>query len=110
MPQNEFIELAQKRHGRQLDHEEKHRKKEARNPHEMSKFAQKVRGIKAKLYNKKRYNEKAQMKKTINMHNETTSEKSTGSSAEPVPAYLMDRSGVSRSKILSNTLKQKRKD
>ena len=33
--------------------------------HKSSKVAQKLTGIKAKLYNKKRYSEKAQMKKTI---------------------------------------------
>jgi ribosome biogenesis protein NSA2 len=32
--------------------------------HKSSKVAQKLTGIKAKLYNKKRYSEKAQMKKT----------------------------------------------
>ena len=32
MPQNEHIELHRKRHGRRLDHEERVRKKEAREP------------------------------------------------------------------------------
>ena len=32
MPQNEHIELHRKRHGRRLDHEERTRKKEAREP------------------------------------------------------------------------------
>ena len=32
MPQNEHIELHRKRHGRRLDHEERARKKEAREP------------------------------------------------------------------------------
>ena len=40
------------------------RKKEARSVHERSRHAQKLRGIKAKLYNKKRHAEKIQMKKT----------------------------------------------
>merc|ERR1719242_1844249 len=70
MPQNEYIELHTKRHGRRLDYEERKRKKEARRPHEEAKVAKKLRGIKAKLYNKKRHAEKIQMKKTIKMHEE----------------------------------------
>ena len=45
------------------------------------------------------------------MHSEKTDEhknnKATPTGA--IPAYLMDREGVSRSKILSNTIKQKKK-
>lgn len=40
------------------------RKKEARSAHETSAKAQKLHGLKAKLYNKKRHAEKVQMKKT----------------------------------------------
>ena len=40
------------------------RKKEARSVHKRSEFAQKVHGLRAKLYNKQRHNEKIQMKKT----------------------------------------------
>lgn len=40
------------------------RKKEARQAHEQSAKAQKLHGLKAKLYNKKRHAEKVQMKKT----------------------------------------------
>eukprot|EP01027_Heterolobosea_sp_BB2_P025786 GEZU01039575.1.p1 GENE.GEZU01039575.1~~GEZU01039575.1.p1 ORF type:complete len:261 (+),score=64.97 GEZU01039575.1:127-909(+) len=112
MPQGDYIELAQKRHGKRFDHEERQRKKKAREAHERSRFAQKVTGLRAKLYNKKRYAEKAEMRKTIKMHEErinkhkNTSEVPDGA----VPAYLMDREGVSRAKILSNTIKQKRKE
>eukprot|EP00742_Colponemidia_sp_Colp-10_P000722 GILJ01000785.1.p1 GENE.GILJ01000785.1~~GILJ01000785.1.p1 ORF type:complete len:272 (+),score=41.98 GILJ01000785.1:36-818(+) len=112
MPQNEYIELHQKRHGYRLDHFEKKRKKEARKPHEKSALAQKLIGLKAKLYNKKRYSEKAQMRKTINMHQEKNA-KQADKDAIPegaVPAYLLDREGVSRTKILSNMVKQKRKE
>ena len=41
------------------------RKKEARMSHITSKKAKKLRGLKAKLFNKQRYKEKAEMKKTI---------------------------------------------
>ena len=43
MPQNEHIELAQKRYGRRLDHEEKKRKKEARSVKKVAKQARSVR-------------------------------------------------------------------
>lgn len=75
-------------------------------------MAQKLTGIKAKLYNKKRYQEKAEMKKTIAMHEERNSKHSNADVAPTgaIPAYLMDRQEVSRAKVLSNTVKQKRKE
>jgi len=39
------------------------RKKEARMVHKRSQFAQKVHGLRAKLYAKKRHSEKVEMKK-----------------------------------------------
>eukprot|EP01134_Creolimax_fragrantissima_P000157 CFRG0157T1 len=112
MPQNEYIELAQKRHGKRLDHDERKRKREARSVHEQSAKAQKLFGLKAKLYNKKRHSEKVQMKKTLKMHDERTN-KHKDDEAVPdgaVPAYLLDREGQSRAKVLSNMIKQKRKE
>ena len=70
MAQGDYIELHRKRQGRRLDHEEKARKKEARKGHTIAKKAKTVRGIKAKLHNKKRYAEKAEMKKKIKQHSE----------------------------------------
>ena len=58
MPQNEHIELHRKRHGRRLDYEERKRKKEAREPRVRAQTAKKLRGLKAKIYNKKRFSEK----------------------------------------------------
>ncbi|KJE91671.1 TGF beta-inducible nuclear protein 1, variant [Capsaspora owczarzaki ATCC 30864] len=52
------------------------------------------------------------MKKTIKMHQER-SNKQKDDSAVPqgaVPAYLLDREGQSRAKVLSNMVKQKRKE
>lgn len=43
MPQNEHIELHQKRFGRRLDHEERKRKREAREVHERSDYAKKTK-------------------------------------------------------------------
>ena len=70
MPQNEHIELHQKRYGFRLDHFERKRKKEAREVHKRAAFAQKAIGLKGKLFAKKRHAEKAVMKKTIAMHEE----------------------------------------
>merc|ERR1712121_440616 len=101
-----------KRHGRRLDYEEKKRKKEARMPHEMAEKAKKLRGIRAKLYNKKRHNEKIQMKKTIKMHEErkTKQKKADTDSQFGNPSYLLERENQIRAKVLSNTIKQKRKE
>ena len=46
------------------------------------------------------------------MHNERSNKHKTDDDVQEgaVPAYLMDREGTSRAKILSNTLKQKRKE
>lgn len=112
MPQNEHIELARKRHGRRLDHDEKLRKKDARSHRVNSKKSQKLTGLKAKLYNKKRHSEKVQMKKAIKMHEEKqTKAKDTEKVQEgAVPAYLLDRETQTRAKVLSNMVKQKRKE
>lgn len=112
MPQNEHIELWQKRHGKRFDFEERKRKREARMAHSRSKFAQKVHGLRAIMFNKQRYKEKATMKKTIAQHEERNN-KHKDADAVPkgaVPAYLLDRQNVSRAKVLSNTVKQKRKE
>ena len=56
--------------------------------------------------------EKAVMRKTIAMHQKRDNKHKdddvipTGA----VPSYLLDREGVSRAKVLSNTVKQKRKE
>lgn len=112
MPQNEHIELAIKRHGRRLDHFEKKRKKEGREPHKQALKAKKLKGLKAKMYNKKRHAEKVQLKKTLKMHEEknTKAKDTTKVPDSAVPAYLLDREGQSRAKVLSNMIKQKRKE
>merc|ERR1712130_325231 len=60
--------------------------------------AKKLRGIKAKLYNKKR-------------HAEKTKQKSEDKDSKyGNPAYLLERENQIRAKVLSNTIKQKRKE
>lgn len=113
MAQGDYIELHQKRQGKRLDHEERARKKEARKGHARAEYAKKVRGLRAKQLNKKRYSEKAEMKKTIKQHSERLNKHSVQEAPddkEAVPAYLLDREGMSHAKVLSNSIKQKRKE
>eukprot|EP00756_Hemistasia_phaeocysticola_P022009 Hpha_TRINITY_DN15806_c1_g10::TRINITY_DN15806_c1_g10_i1::g.188301::m.188301/K14842/NSA2; ribosome biogenesis protein NSA2 len=112
MPQNEHIELHQKRWGFKLDHFELQRKREARQAHKRAEYLQKVKGMKAKLVSAARYREKAEMRKKIKAHEEKLSKKRKRDDGpqQAVPAFLMDREQVDRAKILSNTLKQKRKE
>merc|ERR1711881_772472 len=103
----------QKRQGYRLDYHEKKRKKEARVVKDRAKKAHKMIGLKAKLYHKQRHREKVQMKKTLKLHEERNAK------AKPCddnvdkrakPAYLLDREQQSRAKVLSNMIKQKRKE
>ncbi|KAL0227398.1 hypothetical protein P9112_014722 [Eukaryota sp. TZLM1-RC] len=112
MPQNEHIELHLKRHGRRLDYHERQRKREAREPHRIAKESKSVHGLRAKLLNKQRFKEKAQMKKMINMHEKKNTTRATDDNVPDgaVPAYLLDRENVSRGKVLSNMIKQKKKE
>jgi len=63
-----------------------------------------VHGIRAKLYNEKRFKEKAAMRKTIAEHNERGNKHANDDAVADgaVPAYLLDREGVSRAKVRSN--------
>ncbi|KAJ5074476.1 ribosome biogenesis protein nsa2 [Anaeramoeba ignava] len=112
MPQNEFIELRRKRYGYRFDYFERMRKKKAREGHRRASFAKKVHGLRAKLYHKKRYTEKVEMQKKIKMHEERKNKQKVLDSVPEgaVPAYLLDRENVSHAKILSQTIKQKRKE
>jgi ribosome biogenesis protein NSA2 len=112
MPQGEHIELHRKRYGRQLDHEERTRKKEARSVKKRAAMAQKALGIKGKMFAKERAKEKATMKKTIAMHEERDKKHKAddGNKGTAVPSYLLEREQVERAKVLSNTIKQKRKE
>jgi ribosome biogenesis protein NSA2 len=111
MPQHEHMERHAKLHGRRMDADERERKREARLVHKRSDFAQNVHGLRAKLYQQRRFKEKAIMRKTISQHSERSNKHADDAIAEgAVPAYLLDREGVSRAKVLSNTIKQKRKE
>lgn len=113
MAQGEYMELHRKRYGVRMDQSERQRKRDARQVRRRAEAARSLTGIKAKLFNKQRFKEKAAMKKAINMHFE--GDKKANKEADAVrdgavPAYLLDREQQTRSKVLSNTLKQKRKE
>jgi len=112
MPQNEHIELHRKRFGRRFDHETKMRKKAAREHKLISKKAQSLHGIKGKLFAQERRKEKLQMKKTLKAHEEKLNKKKDKEAVPEgaVPGYLLDREGENRAKVLSNMIKQKRKE
>jgi ribosome biogenesis protein NSA2 len=113
MPQGDYIDKSIQQHGRRLDHEERLRKKTARQVHAASAKAQKLHGLKAKLYNKKRHVEKIEMNKKIKMHEEKNNKHAVPSDdvkEGAIPTYLMDRQQTARAKVLSNMIKQKRKE
>lgn len=111
MPQNEHIELHRKRYGRRLDYEERLRKKQAREGRVNATKSKKLRGIKAKLFHKKRYSEKVEMRKLLKQHQEKDQKSSTERKDESaVPAYLLDRQQQTTGTVLSNMVKQKRKE
>lgn len=64
------------------------------------------------MFNQKRFKEKAVLRKTLALHQEGSNKHANDEKVSDgaVPAYLLDREGVSRAKILSNTVKQKRKE
>ncbi|KAJ3683716.1 hypothetical protein LUZ60_013943 [Juncus effusus] len=112
MPQGDHIDLWQKRHGKRFDHEERTRKRKAREVKKHSKQAQNTLGLKGKRIAKKNYQEKALLKRTLAMHDESSSRRKVDDNVQEgaKPAYLLDRNETTRAKILSNTIKQKRKE
>ncbi|PSN63094.1 TGF-beta-inducible nuclear protein 1 [Corynespora cassiicola Philippines] len=112
MPQNEYIERHQKLHGKRLDHDERKRKREAREGHQASYKAQNLRGLRAKLYAEGRRKEKIQMKQKIRAHEQRNvkSEAAPEPTTEALPQYLLDRSNEKNAKALSSAIKDKRKE
>ena len=111
MPQNNFVERRIKKLGRALDYEERQRKAESRSFKKIAKKSKKLRGIKAKIFHKQRYQEKVNIRKAIKAHQEKKADTtSTNKQKNPVPAFLMDRETTNSNKILSNMIKQKRKE
>lgn len=110
MPQNEYMKRFTALHGRRLDHEERTRKRTAREAHHESKKAQNYTGLRAKLHQQKRHKEKIQMKKAIKQQEEKNVKSSEPAqpSSTPLPSYLLDRSNTTNAKALSSAIKNKR--
>jgi ribosome biogenesis protein NSA2 len=64
------MEKHRKRFGVRMDKMERDRKREARQAHKISEFAQKSHGLRAKLFAQKRFKEKATLRKTLALHQE----------------------------------------
>ncbi len=71
------MEKHRKRFGVRMDMMERERKREARRSHKVSEFAQKAHGLRAKLFNQKRFKEKATLRKTIAQHQEGSAKQSS---------------------------------
>ena len=101
------MDLFKKRFGQRFDAEERKRKKEARAVHDVAAKSQSLHGIKGKLHAKQRYKEKAKMRKAIKAHEEKDAQVKQPKNTEEgaIPAYLLDRNEVNRTKVLSNMIK-----
>ncbi|KAF2797617.1 TGF-beta-inducible nuclear protein-like protein 1 [Melanomma pulvis-pyrius CBS 109.77] len=112
MPQNEYMERFAKQHGKRFDHDERKRKRIAREGHDASYKAQNFRGLRAKMYAETRRKEKIQMKQQIRAHEQRNlkSNEPAEPSSEPLPQYLLDRSNETNAKALSSAIKQKRNE
>ncbi|KAI1176029.1 ribosomal protein S8e/ribosomal biogenesis NSA2 [Nemania sp. FL0916] len=111
MPQNEYMEKHRKEHGRRLDHEERVRKREAREAHTISAKATNLRGFKAKKFAEERHKHKIQMRKQIKALEEKNV-KSAGDKdpSQPLPSYLLDRNNPQQAKSLSSAIKNRRSE
>ncbi|CEH13371.1 tgf beta-inducible nuclear protein 1 [Ceraceosorus bombacis] len=112
MPQNDYIEEHQRRHGKRLDHDERMRKREARSTHKASAVAKHTIGLKAKMMNRAKRLEKIQMKKTLKARDERDVKAASTSETpdQALPTYLLDREGQKDAKALSSAVKERRKD
>ncbi|KAI1364563.1 ribosome biogenesis protein nsa2 [Xylaria arbuscula] len=111
MPQNEYMEKHRKEHGRRLDHEERTRKREAREAHTLSAKATNLRGFRAKMFQQERHKHKIQMRKQIKALEEKNV-KSAGEKdpSQPLPSYLLDRNNPQQAKELSSAIKNRRSE
>ncbi len=109
-PPARSTERHRKLHGKRLDHDERARKKAAREGHKQSENAQNLRGLRAKLYAKQRHAQKIQMRKTIKQHEERNVKGAPAEKepSDPIPAYLLDRANPTTAKALSSQIKNKR--
>ncbi|KAI8633467.1 ribosome biogenesis protein nsa2 [Xylariaceae sp. FL1651] len=111
MPQNEYMERHKKLHGRRLDHEERTRKREARESHATSEKAQNLRGHRAKMFQQERHKHKIQMRKQIKALEERDVQSAGDKDpSQPLPGYLLDRNNPQQAKSLSSAIKNRRSE
>ncbi|GAW12311.1 hypothetical protein ANO14919_016760 [Xylariales sp. No.14919] len=111
MPQNEYMEKHRKEHGRRLDHEERTRKREAREAHTISAKATNLRGFKAKMFQQERRQQKIQMRKKIKALEEKDVQSAGDKDpSQPLPSYLLDRNNPTQAKQLSSAIKNRRSE
>lgn len=110
MPQNNFVEQHIKKYGRQLDYEIKQLKKEARSAAILGRKVKRLHGIKAKLFTKKRRNEKIQLKKNLKIKEKIDKNILVYDNDSPLPHFLLDRELQQQGKDLNNKIKQQRQD
>jgi len=113
MAQHAFIDKFIAKSGRRPDYLRYERKKELRKAYKLSKQTKLLRHKKAMIFHEKQRKHKIQVKKIIKAHEEKRVKKAAppdDSKKGAIPAYLMDRNEVRDAKVLSNTLKQKRKE
>ncbi|KAI1288902.1 ribosomal protein S8e/ribosomal biogenesis NSA2 [Xylaria venustula] len=111
MPQNEYMEKHRKEHGRRLDHEERTRKREAREAHAISAKATNLRGFKAKMFQQERHKHKIQMRKQIKaMEEKNVQSAGDKDPSQPLPSYLLDRNNPQSAKSLSSAIKNRRSE
>ncbi|KAI0099079.1 ribosome biogenesis protein nsa2 [Nemania sp. FL0031] len=109
MPQNEYMEKHRKEHGRRLDHEERVRKREAREAHTISAKATNLRGFKAKMFQQERHKHKIQLRKQIKALEEKNVQSAGDKDpSQPLPSYLLDRNNPTQAKSLSSAIKNRR--
>lgn len=111
MPQNEYMERHRKEHGRRLDHEERTRKREAREAHAISAKATNLRGFKAKMFQQERHKHKIQLRKQIKALEEKDVQSAGDKDpSQPLPSYLLDRNNPQQAKQLSSAIKNRRSE
>ncbi|KAI0543179.1 ribosomal protein S8e/ribosomal biogenesis NSA2 [Xylaria digitata] len=111
MPQGDYMDKHRKEHGRRLDHEERTRKREAREAHTISAKATNLRGFRAKMFQQERHKHKIQMRKQIKALEEKNVQSAGDKDpSQPLPSYLLDRNNPQQAKSLSSAIKNRRSE
>merc|ERR1711977_345012 len=112
MPQNEYINHHRKKYGQRFDFESKNTKREIRKIRKRADYARKSLGIKGKICAMKHRSEKAQMERITTIHHKTEDRLKVddGTPKNSVPAYLLERGHTNSVKLMSESIKLKRKE